>query len=837
MRQFALVLILFLPLTLMAQVSVGGRVYDKADGHPLAKASVSLIRGGKTVKFTRTDDRGHFSLSLNAIEKGDSLQATLMGYARLRQAAQTGNGNAVAMETRAFQMREVVVKAERITGRDTITYDLTRFADERDNTLKDVLRKLPGVDVAKNGEIKYKGKAINRFTVEGLDLSNGRYNLLTDNIHAKDVKKAEVVEHDQPIKALQNKVTTDDVAMNVELKDSVRDRFSFTLCPYVLVGKPTNAGGSAKIMQIGKKRQLLYDIAYDRTGRDLGQSSHKFYSSINSLGMPKLPVWYSAPSLSAPIDKSRLRFNTSQHYTVNHITKGRNDSENRINAGYTRTVERQHIENTTLYYMEGGTPTMLTEDRRNEMVKDQFSLDFSHKINTSSNYGTIDLSLNAAQKDALSNIESTAHSGTQQRVRLPEINASAEWYRLYTLRKGTLSWKSIVDYHFSKNKLSLESADSKSQSSKSELNNRLWHTAHELSWSWARNFIRRTYAFGVDAKNLNVEYNNFVGSVYIEPSWMYERGQWRVGYSQKWTLSRYANQQQTLWLTSPALYANYKASNRTEWRGVFSGGTSADGWNTFALSSYQSNYRTHYTAADFIPKTRYISGRLSYSYKRPIREVFLSATLNASRNWRNAVTDMHIEDGDYYYSYQKRETRNEQISTNLSFSKGFHKLHLKTSLDASVSYSGGEQYVSGTLLRYNYRALSLEPKVLFSPSWLIIDYNGSFSLGRSHTSGTSLGTLFDHTQRLSLTTTIRKVDLGFSAVYYHNELDGSSSINTLLADATLAWRLKKVRFSIEVRNLFDKTSYAETTYSGIGSFTNRYYLRPRELKMSAQFNL
>ena len=40
----------------------------------------------------------------------------------------------------------------------------------------------------------------------------------------KDVKKAEVIEHDQPIKALQNKTFTDNVAMNIALKDSARDK-------------------------------------------------------------------------------------------------------------------------------------------------------------------------------------------------------------------------------------------------------------------------------------------------------------------------------------------------------------------------------------------------------------------------------------------------------------------------------------------------------------------------------------------------------------------------------------------------------------------------------------
>ena len=119
------------------------------------------------------------------------------------------------MASTAFVLKEVQVKGSRITGRDTISFDLTRFANERDNSLKDVLKKLPGVDIEKNGRINYNGKPINRFTVEGLDLTDGKYNQLEENIKAKDVKKAEVIEHDQPIKALQNNMSCSTFDMSV----------------------------------------------------------------------------------------------------------------------------------------------------------------------------------------------------------------------------------------------------------------------------------------------------------------------------------------------------------------------------------------------------------------------------------------------------------------------------------------------------------------------------------------------------------------------------------------------------------------------------------------------
>ena len=236
MRTFSLWLLLtLLSLPLRAQDTVAGMVVDSLSGNGIAGASVMLKREGKTVVFARTDKQGHFVLRATP-RGGDRLQAVMIGYARQSIPVAADGNNVIRMAQQAFQLREVQVQGSPVQQhKDTVTYDLTRFATERDNNLKDVLRKLPGVEVAKSGEISVNGKKLSRFTVEGMDLSKGKYNKLTENIRAKDVRKAEVINHDQPVKALRNRVFTDDVAMNITLKDSARDRLVPILRPYLLV--------------------------------------------------------------------------------------------------------------------------------------------------------------------------------------------------------------------------------------------------------------------------------------------------------------------------------------------------------------------------------------------------------------------------------------------------------------------------------------------------------------------------------------------------------------------------------------------------------------------------
>ena len=345
--------ILFVVFHAFAQEKISGYVEDSLTHNRLTNVSVTLLRNGKPLKFTRSKGDGTFLIPIAQKQTGDMLQASYMGYKKQKTAVSSGKETIISMASTAFVLKEVQVKGSRITGRDTISFDLTRFANERDNSLKDVLKKLPGVDIEKNGRINYNGKPINRFTVEGLDLTGGKYNQLEENIKAKDVKKAEVIEHDQPIKALQNKTFTDNVAMNIALKDSARDKLMPTLKPYMLVGHPSHIGGSINIMQIGKKKQMMYDAEYDRTGKNLGYTLNQLASYSNRLAPASLPSWISVPSLDAPIDEERLRFNTSQKYSINHIKKNKDDAETRIEANYLRTVIRQERENMSIYDLGG----------------------------------------------------------------------------------------------------------------------------------------------------------------------------------------------------------------------------------------------------------------------------------------------------------------------------------------------------------------------------------------------------------------------------------------------------------------------------------------------------
>ena len=827
---------------------IHGYVEDSLTHNRLANVSITLLRNGKPLKFTRTKEDGTFVFPTTEKQANDKLQATFMGYKKTKTSISSGKETIISMASTAFVLKEVQVKGSRITGRDTISFDLTRFANERDNSLKDVLKKLPGVDIEKNGRINYNGKPINRFTVEGLDLTGGKYNQLEENIKAKDVKKAEVIEHDQPIKALQNKTFTDNVAMNIALKDSARDKLMPTLKPYMLVGHPSHVGGSINIMQIGKKKQMMYDAEYDRTGKNLGYALNQLASYSNRLAPASLPSWISVPSLDAPIDEERLRFNTSQKYSINHIKKNKDDAETRIEANYLRTVTRQERENMSIYDLGDEAPTVTTEHNQKTIISDAFNLQWENKVNKAEHYGNESISLSAAQNDGLSNINDTL----TQRVRIPKLDLSASIYRLFVFKKSQLSWRSTADYHHGV-------ADLYVNDDRNRIRTNLWHTAHALQWMKNRFHWTQEYRMSIDLNNIYAKYqersdeigknNGSIENSHDEigqnslnitgkftPYWQYKTETFRMSFSPDFIWKRFTYPQKTLLTVSPYLYLYKKLDFRRELTISTGYSTGTGNATNYAIKQYRKSYRSWYTSSDIIPITRSLYGKLSYDYKRPIKEIFFSASVNASKNWMNTASDLRIVDGKYYTSLYKQDSKSDNIGGSLYISKGFYDLHLKTRLEGSFNYSKGEQYSSGKAISYTADNYTVKPSIDFSPSWCAFSYEGEFSFYNSKRQKMAKSSLFNWRQSISATATISHVDLSFSLVHYRNELQEGNHLNTLLGDASAVWRMKKLRLSAELRNLFNKKDYMETIYSGISTLTDSYHLRPRELMISAQYS-
>lgn len=221
---FTFLFTIFLSIFTFAQTTVTGIVKD-SEGQPLASASVTIEEQGKDaiMAFSITNSKGEYKVTFTSADPNVDLKIKAFNQKPLFKSIpnQPQNLN-FSMESDATEIKEVKLKTKLITKKgDTISYDLKAFESKADRTLADVLKKIPGIEVNPNGSVLYQGEPINKFYVNGKDLMEGGYGTVNNSLPKDAVSKVEVLENHQPVKILQDKVPSENAALNIKLKKSV----------------------------------------------------------------------------------------------------------------------------------------------------------------------------------------------------------------------------------------------------------------------------------------------------------------------------------------------------------------------------------------------------------------------------------------------------------------------------------------------------------------------------------------------------------------------------------------------------------------------------------------
>ena len=145
-------LMVFFVFGLYAQpVVLSGVVTNKDTGEliPGVIISIRLADESRVLRYATTSPGGKFEISLDSFSENLVLHFAMMGYAQhtipISQGRLIYNAQ---LSVRATELREFVFKAPGIDQRgDTITYHVENFAEIQDQTLADVLKRMPGITV------------------------------------------------------------------------------------------------------------------------------------------------------------------------------------------------------------------------------------------------------------------------------------------------------------------------------------------------------------------------------------------------------------------------------------------------------------------------------------------------------------------------------------------------------------------------------------------------------------------------------------------------------------------------------------------------------------------
>jgi hypothetical protein len=229
MKSLLIALTLLFTVNFYSQnIRVQGVLKDST-GVGLEMANVMAVEKatGNMESYAITNETGKFQLALKA-NTTYLLKASFIGYTPFEEELTTGSAdiNKDITLKQGIQMKELEIVHEMpvtIKG-DTIVYNSDSFTNGSERKLEDVLKKLPGVEVNKDGEIEVEGKKVSKLMVEGKDFFDGDTKLGVKNIPADAVSKVEVLRNYNEIGQLSGVQNNEDnVAMNIKLKDGKKN--------------------------------------------------------------------------------------------------------------------------------------------------------------------------------------------------------------------------------------------------------------------------------------------------------------------------------------------------------------------------------------------------------------------------------------------------------------------------------------------------------------------------------------------------------------------------------------------------------------------------------------
>lgn len=181
-----------------------GVVADTANNSKLHNATISILNAKDSTlyKFTRANQQGNFTIS--PVKKGKFIllltypeYADYVSFFTIDSANTSIDFKQINMKLKATLLREVIIKGQgaaiKIKG-DTTEFNAANYTIQPNDRVEDLLKKLPGIQIDKDGKITAQGKSVPKVLVDGEEFFGDDPTLVTKNLRADMVDKVQYFE-------------------------------------------------------------------------------------------------------------------------------------------------------------------------------------------------------------------------------------------------------------------------------------------------------------------------------------------------------------------------------------------------------------------------------------------------------------------------------------------------------------------------------------------------------------------------------------------------------------------------------------------------------------------
>ena len=181
-------------------ITLKGKLTDKESKVPIEGATISLTGSKDSLnpKVVLSDEKGNFEISNLAIDRY-RLVTSVIGYDIIIQNINLQASNKTPLQfslsKMAKEMEEVVVKSSKpIVAQkgDTLEFNASQLKVNPDATAEDMIKKLPGVVVDKDGNVTAMGEQVKKVTVDGRDFFGDDATAALRNLPSSVIEKIQV---------------------------------------------------------------------------------------------------------------------------------------------------------------------------------------------------------------------------------------------------------------------------------------------------------------------------------------------------------------------------------------------------------------------------------------------------------------------------------------------------------------------------------------------------------------------------------------------------------------------------------------------------------------------
>lgn len=430
------------------QVIISGQIIDQ-NAQPVTNVNVLVYLADTKIlaAYGITGIDGRFNIKSTA--KADSLDVTTSSISFKKVIKRIGNNSSeliFVLEQDVKQLDVFTVRALPIQKRgDTLSYLVSAFTSIKDRTIEDVLKKMPGIEVEKDGKILYQGMPIQKFYVEGLDLMDGRYSVVSSNLPQNSVATVEIYENHQPLKILEDKVYSQQASLNLKLKQDIVT----TGTGVIGIGfNPLLWNAKITPMTFTKKFQCLSSYQTNNTGEDVTRQLRTLSKRdiTRDLELPdemsSVVGLYSAPI--PDIDERRFLDNCVHLLNFNGLYKPGQDHQLRLNLFYINDIQKYESHFERKIYLAEDTLSF-EESIKNRMHRQSLQGVLNYEKNATNGYLQNEFSFRADQNQNQGYFFNTNESVNQEN-RDPRNSFYNKFLFIHPIRNNLLELTSYFSF-------------------------------------------------------------------------------------------------------------------------------------------------------------------------------------------------------------------------------------------------------------------------------------------------------------------------------------------------------------------------------------------------------